>query len=105
MTKLICVSLGTRLRTLRSHLRIYFGIVLVVLGSVLATLGSAGAPKGGGVETYPKKWFVGLRGSSPGTFLEPKSPINCKKLDLRTTMKKIVRKVLHQRSMGTPIQQ
>ena len=87
-----------------------FGVISVsfwchlgVLGGLLATLGLPGAPPGSRVEKVAEKVVRGSFVGSPlGPLSEPKLAINPKQVVARTTLKNIVRKVLHKRSLGPP---
>ena len=62
-----------------------------------------GTPQWSQVEKVTKKLVRGSFVGPPlGPLLEPKSQINRKKVVARTTLKNIVRQVLHKRSLGIP---
>ena len=97
-----CTGLWDALWHLEGHFGIHFSIILVVLGSVLASLGSPGS-KGGRVEKGAEKVVRGsFVGPPPGPPLEAKSANNRKTFVPRSTLKNIVRKMLHKRSPRTP---
>ena len=103
MFGIIFVQFGYHFVVISGSFWNHFGVILVPLGVIWRPGAPQGTPQGSRVEKVTKKLVRGsFVGPPRGPLLEPKSFTNLKKIVAETTLKNIVRKVLHKRSPGTP---